>query len=1198
MRKSPPHILFTNYSMLEYLLIRPQDSELFDDGRGADWRFLILDEAHVYRGANGMEMAMLLRRLKERLRDGGRREPFRCIATSATIASGSAEEDRAAVADFAGTLFGEPFGPQGVVFGEYEKVRSEQERQSDIRRYHIFVRALEGAFLLHEDGRDRVVLNRVSGESDDGPAAVPLEIALCRECGQHYYVGKEKGGHLVEAVRDPSRPDFGVDYYLPSPPEQAGETLCRACGALSWGHPGCNCDAAIEVQRCDSHLKHPDQLKKCFRCEYTRGGVGDPVQEIVHGADGPNAVLATALHGLLPPAARRILAFADSRQDAAFFAWYAEDSYNTLRDRNLMLRVSRRMSRDKASRGGLSVKDFAHRLVRERRDGGVDSDYDTHETALRRSYTAVLAEAVSEDVRLSLSGVGLVDWYVQLPVGFSAPREMLAPHWNLTAPEADVLVQLLLAQFRIRGAITLPLDPEFPTWRDVSRRPQLAFARSVPRGSGMRNTRGWGGPQSGLVKHFLPRLLAVGGEAQETAQRLMEATWDALMDHHERSPEARRLLERAGKGGAFRLKSEWLRVRTVAPSDLWECGVCARVTAHNVRAVCPRNRCPGELVRADAARIARNHYRSLYETPDLPATLSAQEHTAQLSDDEARRRQTAFKEGSIHLLSSSTTFEVGVDLGDLEVAFLRNVPPEPFNYAQRVGRAGRREKSGLALTYCRRRPHDLHYFAHPDDLIAGTVVPPRLFIRNPRIVARHVTAAALSAFFRDRQHSDRFESVRDFVGGDWNHPSGAAALQRYCERNQVLTDALLRIVPSVLHTELGLKDGSWTDRIAGPDSHLAKAANEVCSEYRETERIKDQSAKDDVFWKASRATKRMKTIEEESPVRFLARKAVIPKYGFPVDVVELHTGLAAEGESVELSRDLTLAISEYAPGTSVVANKLEWKSCGIRKIVGKEQRVRLYSYDGERGFRSKLDGDTSKEYRGRYLVPEFGFVTSRWEKPKPPERRSERLFSTRPFFRDFPSGSPQQTQFFGVQVSQAVPGELVVLCEGRGQGFMLCEACGVHKKEPLPRQHDAPEGRRCTGIFRRYSLGHELKTDVVRVQFPEALSDTDRYSVGQALLLGGAEVVAVPERDLNVTLAPDSIILYDGVPGGAGLVAQLTSESSFLQVLERARLRVAGGCGCDRSCYGCLRSYRNQFVHTELDRRVALKVLDAALERR
>ena len=126
--------------MLEYLLIRPDDSPLFDGGRGARRQFIVLDEAHQYRGARGMEMGMLIRRLKQRLRAGGRQDSFRCIATSATISSGESEEDKQVVAEFAEERFGEPFSAPGIVFGESQQTAAD----GPPRRYHAFLRALEG----------------------------------------------------------------------------------------------------------------------------------------------------------------------------------------------------------------------------------------------------------------------------------------------------------------------------------------------------------------------------------------------------------------------------------------------------------------------------------------------------------------------------------------------------------------------------------------------------------------------------------------------------------------------------------------------------------------------------------------------------------------------------------------------------------------------------------------------------------------------------------------------------------------------------------------------------------------------------------------------------------------------------------------------------------------------------------------------
>ena len=896
MRKSPPHILLTNYSMLEYLLIRPSDSSLFDNGRSEHWQFIVLDEAHQYRGARGMEMGMLLRRLKQRLREGGRQGEFRCIATSATISSVQNKKAKGIVAEFAKELFGEQFSVQGILFDQSQP----ENRLANPRRYHAFLRALEGAFIVHRNGKDSIVLNR-KREFENESSAEPLEIALCGECGQHYYVGKVRNNKLQEAIRDPSHTYFGVDYFLPM--KDGDKWLCRRCGLLSKKEPNCNCGALVRVKKCQTHRENADQLRECEMCGYKRGSIGDPVQEIVHGSDGPNAVITTALHELLPENKRKVLAFADSRQEAAFFAWYAEKSYEELRDRNFMLRA---FKAEDIPAEGLSIDDLKNRLLTQWEQVGLFNQSDTKAHKNRKVLTSILQEAMTDKKRLSLTGVGpLVQWFVKVPNDLSLPAIMQQPPWDFTEDEAHQLIVYLLIELLSRRALQLPNIDGVPRWSDVSLWPQQACCIGSP---GRRwNIFEWGGPNSAIVRHFLYRLLSSSGLSDEQkhikSRQLMREIWTALRCCTDDS-----ILNRGIRADTFQLNPNWLRVKLAKPNETFECLTCATVSTQNIRSVCPRNRCPGKLSRADQGRLKENHYRILYENVDLPPKLIAEEHTAQIDNDEARRRQDKFRNGSIHVLSSSTTFEVGVDLGNLETVFLRNVPPEPFNYTQRVGRAGRRETPGLAITYCRRNPHDLYHYEDPvKRVINGVFHPPRLQMTNEKIILRHIVATALSAYFRKNQK--RFNTVEDFVE-DWLCPSATTSIEKFCSNNKELIGSLRKIVPKNLHLQLGLTDNTWIEKIAGTKSRLANVEAEVCADYIQMENLSNEYIAQRKFNLVSRIGYRINTITREKTLQFLSRKAVIPKYGFPVDVVELETR-SNDGRptGVSLQRDLSQAIA-------------------------------------------------------------------------------------------------------------------------------------------------------------------------------------------------------------------------------------------------------------------------------------------------
>lgn len=385
-----------------------------------------------------------------------------------------------------------------------------------------------------------------------------------------------------------------------------------------------------------------------------------------------------------------------------------------------------------------------------------------------------------------------------------------------------------------------------------------------------------------------------------------------------------------------------VRIGGTPESSFFRCRKCGRITPYNVKGQCASIKCGGHLEPFDPLSASENnHYAKLYRS-EQSEPLFIKEHTAQLAKDQQTLYQEAFVHKKINALSCSTTFEMGVDVGSLETVYMRDVPPSPANYVQRAGRAGRAKHSAaFVLTYAKLSSHDFTYYQDPSAMISGKIKAPVFEIENEKILNRHIFAVALSSFFalHDEVYAGDDQTVLLNEGG-------YELLKEYLAgKPEALRQLLLRSIPSGMHQRMGITDFSWVDRLCGEDGVLEIAVQDFRGTVAEMEKsLRDcrRQHDDEGAGAWSRNLRNFRCAKEDkcgtkSLIGFLVRNNVLPKYGFPVDTVELIPDVSSMGKdkALQLARDLQMAIAEYAPGSQVVADGKMYVSRYIRKMPGR-----------------------------------------------------------------------------------------------------------------------------------------------------------------------------------------------------------------------------------------------------------------------
>ena len=415
-----------------------------------------------------------------------------------------------------------------------------------------------------------------------------------------------------------------------------------------------------------------------------------------------------------------------------------------------------------------------------------------------------------------------------------------------------------------------------------------------------------------------------------------------------------------------------LQFKPVNPEHFyWRCINCGRVHLHYGGSVCTR--CGWELPTTptgiandlrknsflgkrilNSSRIHRMRAEELTGMTNNPAARLRRFKGILINDEDdilpvgysgiKADKDLDYKARVVDVLSVTTTMEVGVDIGDLRSVFQANMPPQRFNYQQRVGRAGRRGQAySFVLTVCRSKSHDLHYFRNPSEITGDPPPPPFLTTTLDQIAQRLITKVWFVAAFKYL----RLNAGKNWIGDDLrenpdNHGE-FMPVSTLVGNNQYW----LNEIHDALQATINERDSFALLCFAGNETrvnHLFDhlTVNTVISFITKT--IADP------------------LMLSKGLAEALAEHGFFPMYGMPTRSRLLHTRPQVKNKKLEIpsmDRDLDVAIQEFSPGKFLVQDKRRYYTAGFAG-----ESLRLNSYGQRKFFNS-----TPKELGSvRYLV--------------------------------------------------------------------------------------------------------------------------------------------------------------------------------------------------------------------------------------